>query len=287
MNSAPALTPKKLVLDLLATARDRAMPVRALTAAGELFSIEPGSVRVALARLCRRGLVSHDERGAYSLGQAASAVTSRIGSWRQAEDQTTNWNGDWLMVARNSGDAGDRSRARRSRRALALFGFVEFRAAVWIRPDNLIGGVEAARRTLLDLGLDPESAVAVLNQLSADDRIEAEGLWESLELEHGYLATLKSLDNSLARIERLSFEESLAETYLVGADAVRTIVFDPMLPDPLVDVSTRRALLAAVVSYDRLGRKMWANFMGRYGVSTDASPLEATTRLSSIITAEH
>jgi phenylacetic acid degradation operon negative regulatory protein len=261
------------------------MPVRALTAAGELFGIEPGSIRVALARLCRRGLVENGDRGSYRLGPAATAVTTRIRSWRLAESQTTSWNGDWLMVARS--DDGNRNRNRRSQRALDLFGFMEFRTGVWIRPDNLRGSVNAARQALLELELDETSVVGILTALAPADRSDAEELWEPLELEDRYRNTLRTLDESLARTARQTFEQSLAETYLVGSEGVHTVVFDPMLPAPLVDVTTRRARLEALLAYDRLGRKLWGTFMARYDVSTDASPLEASTQLSPLPTTEN
>ena len=49
----------------------------------------------------------------------------------------------------------------------------------------------------------------------------------------------------------------MAESFRVGGDAVRQIVLDPLLPDPIVDVDARRALVAAMRRYDRIGRSCW------------------------------
>jgi hypothetical protein len=56
-------TAKSVILDLLSSLRGRAMPVRALVAAGGLFDISAESMRVALARLLQRGTSERGARG--------------------------------------------------------------------------------------------------------------------------------------------------------------------------------------------------------------------------------
>ena len=48
--------------------------------------------------------------------------------------------------------------------------------------------------------------------------------------------------------------------YLVGNQAIRDLVFDPLLPEPLVDVSKRLAYREAVAHYEEVGRSIWARF---------------------------
>jgi phenylacetic acid degradation operon negative regulatory protein len=39
------------------------------------------------------------------------------------------------------------------------------------------------------------------------------------------------------------------------------VVFDPLLPDPLVDVGERRAFVETLLRYDRVGRAIWQAFL--------------------------
>ena len=59
------LTPKRLILDLLATVPQSSMPVGALVAAGYLFGISENNIRVTLARLRAARMIDTDERGRY------------------------------------------------------------------------------------------------------------------------------------------------------------------------------------------------------------------------------
>jgi phenylacetic acid degradation operon negative regulatory protein len=43
----------------------------------------------------------------------------------------------------------------------------------------------------------------------------------------------------------------------LGNDAIRCLVFDPLLPEPLADVSERRAFVDTVLEFDRVGRLIW------------------------------
>ena len=50
----------------------------------------------------------------------------------------------------------------------------------------------------------------------------------------------------------------MAESFLIGGDAIRQLANDPLLPEPIVASRERRRLIDALRSYDRLGRKMWS-----------------------------
>ena len=85
----PGPTGKSLTLDLLSTLRGGSMPIAALVAAGEVFGLGEGSIRVAVTRLLAAGQIERDERGRYRLGPAvavagAAALRSSIAGGRQA-----------------------------------------------------------------------------------------------------------------------------------------------------------------------------------------------------------
>jgi phenylacetic acid degradation operon negative regulatory protein len=54
----------------------------------------------------------------------------------------------------------------------------------------------------------------------------------------------------------------MAETFLLGGEAVRRIVLDPLLPEPIVDTAARRALVDEMKQYDRIGRDCWKDWTG-------------------------
>ncbi len=63
----------------------------------------------------------------------------------------------------------------------------------------------------------------------------------------------------------------MSESFRLGGEAVRQIVLDPLLPEPIVDVSARRALVEAMQRYDQIGRHYWKAWAGE-SVALQQSP---------------
>ena len=72
----------------------------------------------------------------------------------------------------------------------------------------------------------------------------------------------------------------------MGGAAIRQIVLDPLLPEPIVVAKDRAALLDAMLRYDRIGRRIWAGWLGGdegqpavlpAGVGTPAEPARSAT----------
>ena len=255
-------TPKSLILDLLSTLGWGTAPVRAVIAAGRLFGIAENSLRVALARLLAEGLVERDARGQYRLGLRAAEVAHQIRSWRDVEERLRPWGGAWVAV--HSVRLGHRAlRQRRQRlRALRLLGFRSLEAGLELRPDNLEGGVEAARERLAALGLEASARVFALTRLDAASEARARGLWDSAALVDGYRETRSRLAASAARLPDLPRDAAMTESFRLGGGAIRQLVLDPLLPEPIVPRAERRLLVSALHRYDRLGRCIWAGWLG-------------------------
>ncbi len=254
-------TARSLILDLLGTLGPRSAPVRALVCAGRTLGVAENGVRVALARLVAEGLAESDARGRYRLGPSAASVADSIRSWRRLEEAHRPWSGAWVG-AHLAGLARASAPVRRRRaRALRFLGFRPLTPGLEVRPDNLAGGVGAVRARLRGLGLDPEALVYSLDGLDAGDDRRARGSWDVRALVAGYRATRARLEASAARLEDLPREEAMAESFLIGGDAIRQLVLDPLLPEPILDARERRALVDAMRSYDRLGRRMWSGWL--------------------------
>lgn len=259
---------KSVVLDLLSTMRGGALPVRALVAAAGLFGISENSLRVALARLRASGMVASDDPGLYRLGASAEAVNRLATSWRSIDRTLRPWNGDWIAVA-----GGDGSRSGdRSGRALAFLGFRNLRADLALRPDNLTGGMAAIRDRLLELGLEPSADVFGVHDPAPATQQRVVRLWDTAAIRHGYRRTIAELERSERALASVPREQAMAESFLVGGRAIRQLVLDPRLPDPLVPAAERRALIDTLLRYDRAGRGRWAAFLREMGVKPGDTP---------------
>jgi phenylacetic acid degradation operon negative regulatory protein len=255
-------TPKSLVLDLLSTLAGRAAPVGALVTAASLFDIAENSLRVALTRLCAEGRVERDARGRYRLGREAAALNEEIRSWRRAEERLVPWSGGWVGV--HTAGVGRTSARRRAAhdRALRFGGLRGLAPGLFVRPDNLAGGVAGVRTRLAALGLEAPALVFSLAALDAEAERRARSLWDGAALVRAYRATIQALERSGRRLPRLPRGQAMAESFRLGGAAIRQVVLDPLLPEPIVAVRERHALVEAIRRYDRLGRRVWAGWLG-------------------------
>lgn len=267
--------PKSLILDLLSTVGENPMPVRALVAAGDVFGIRPESVRVALVRLLEEGTIERNERGQYRISSAARAVQQHVVAWNRIEEKLAPWRGGWIGVHTGGLTRTDRAALRRRERALNLLGFRSLESALWLRPDNLRGGIEAARRELVALGLEEAAPVFGMVQLDTGAEARARALWNGEEIRRGYRETQARLRQSTARLPRLALREAMAESFLVGGEAIRLVVLDPLLPEPIVPSRERAALVEELRCYDRLGRERWRPFMKEHGAPHLRTPLNS------------
>jgi phenylacetic acid degradation operon negative regulatory protein len=248
---------RSLILNLLLASDERGQSARELIASCALFAIRENSVRVALVRLAADGLIEPAGRGAYRLGPRAAVLADDVATWRSAEDRVRDWTGGWIVAHVGALGRSNRVKLRARDRALAMLGLRELERGLYVRPDNLAGGVEEVRSRLNRLGLDADAAVFVAMDFDAQREARARRLWDGEALTRTYRSTRLELERWQAQVESLDNETAAREAYLLGNDAIRLLVFDPLLPEPLVDISERRALAAAVRSHDQAGRTIW------------------------------
>lgn len=253
-------TAKRIVLELLTAADSHQGSVANLVAAGEVLGIDEGNTRVALARLVAAGTLELAGRGEYRLGATTRALTEQVTSWRELEKQVRRWDGGWACV--QLGDLGrtDRTALRRRERALRLHGFRELARGLTVRPDNLAGGIAQLRAQLVALGV--EAPVFRATELDADTDERARSLWNADRLTAIYRQTTARIERFIVTMNELSPRIAAREAFLFGSDVLRMIMFDPRLPEPLVDVGARKALVDAMRRLDTLGRRLWAQLFG-------------------------
>jgi phenylacetic acid degradation operon negative regulatory protein len=248
---------RSLILNTLLATEGRGQTVRAAIASCALFGIRENSVRVALVRLAAEGLIEPAGRGAYRLGPRAAALAEDVVTWRTAEERVRDWNGAWIAVHVGALGRSDRAALRTRERALNLLGLRELDRGLHVRPDNLADGVAGVRDRLAKLGLDDDAAVFVASDFDADREARARRLWDGRALTRAYRSTRLELERWLDRRDVVDPRLAARDAYLLGNDAIRLLVFDPLLPAPLVDVDERRALAATVRRVDEAGRAVW------------------------------
>jgi phenylacetic acid degradation operon negative regulatory protein len=253
--------PRGVILKLLLAAEGNEMSAREAVAACALFGIGENSARVALVRLASAQMIEARARGTYRLGPKATRLASEVATWRRAEERVRIWRGDWLAAHTGAMKRADRTALRARQRAFDLVGVRELERDLYLRPNNLAGGVAAMRDRLKKVDPDFDAPVFTVRDLdSARDR-RARRLWNGRALNLAYAAGRRRLQEWLERASTLEPDIAARESYLIGDEAIRRIVFDPMLPDPLVDVTERRAFHETVLRFDRQGHAIWRAFL--------------------------
>ena len=249
-------TAKRIILELMSANAGVEAPAAMLVAAAELLGIEGNNVRVTLTRLVADGTLETSGRGLYQLGKTTRALTAQITAWRELEKQVRAWDGSWACV--HFGPVPrDRAAARRRKRALGLLGFRMFDRVLAMRPNNLEDGIAGLRERLYALGVEDSAIVFVANELDDATEQRARKLWTAERLTQGYAQTRERIERWLLTIDELPLRTAAREAFFFGGDVLRKIMFDPRLPEPLVDVGERRALLDAAKRLDTTGRRLW------------------------------
>jgi hypothetical protein len=144
-------SPRALILNLLLGAGGAPLGAREAVAACALMGVQEGSTRVALARLVAAGMLQPGGRGLYTLGAAAQPLAADVATWRAGEQRVRPWLGDWVAVHAGALGRSDRAALRSRERALDLLGLAELERGLYLRPDNLAGGVAGVRARLASL----------------------------------------------------------------------------------------------------------------------------------------
>ncbi|RZL04094.1 MAG: PaaX family transcriptional regulator [Rubrivivax sp.] len=266
-----SVTAKNLTLDLLLAAGSEHLPVRHLLAAAALFGLPANNVRVALARLSADGMIESVGRGIYQLSASANELAADVATWRTASQRVRPWQGGHVTVHCGALGRSDRAALRHRDRALGMLGLRELERGLFVRPDNLQGDLEQLRRRLYTLGLEREASVFIAGQFDTERERRIQQLWSGEELNQTYAQVQAQLADWTARAADLSIEEAARESYLLGRKAIRHVVFDPLLPEPLVDVSARDRFVKAVVAFDQLGHGIWRQFHAQVDAPAAAS----------------
>lgn len=249
--------PRSLILDLLLAADPEPLSARDAVTACALFGISDNNARVALARLSSEGLIEPAERGSYLLSARAHELADDVATWRTAEQRVRDWDGGYIGVHCGALPRSDRAALRARRRALDMLGFRELERGLYLRPDNIERDLDTVRRRLYQVGLERGASVFAATGFEPAREARIRKLWDGKALNVNYRKLRVQLEEWMSTSHRLSPEAGAREVFLIGGRAIRHVVYDPLLPSPLVDVEARQAFVATVHRVDQLGRHLW------------------------------
>lgn len=268
---------RHLILDLLLASDGAPLSAREAIVACALFGISANNARVAIARLSSEGLIEPAERGSYGLSAQAHELADDVATWRTAEQRVRDWSGSYIAVHCGALGRSDRVALRNRRRAFDMLGFREMERGLWLRPDNIERDLDAVRQRLRTLGLEREASVFIAGAFDSAREARIAKLWNGKALSANYRKLRGELDTWLRAYEALDPDVAAREAFLLGGKAIRHIVYDPLLPAPLVDAEARHAFVDTVRRFDQVGRLIWQRLYETSATSLGALPSRLAT----------
>ncbi|EPF70086.1 hypothetical protein [Acinetobacter rudis] len=249
---------KDFLLKILGVVDNDALDITAAIRAGAVFDLSPNNIRVAINRLQSSGLIEPITRGAYQLSIKGRVLRDEISLWRTAEHFTQTWDGSWIAALTTTVNKSNRTLSRNTNRAFGLVGMQELHAGLYIRPNNIKNGVNSIKKKLLSLECDPN--IVLFNAQDFDELYtqKATQLWDTVQMQKSYLEQIHILNESLINIKNMQLKDAARETYSLGDHAIKKIIFDPLLPAPLVSVESRLEFRQTLIEYDKVGHRVWS-----------------------------
>lgn len=258
------VTARSIITETLSVAEwtgQPVVPVRMLIRACGIFGFSANTVRVTLVKMRADGTVVSPERGTYELGAKSRELSHRIMGWRNVSDRTVDWDRSWVGVYVGHLSRSDRAALGRRTRAFRLLGFRELEDGLFIRPNNLEGGVAEVRVTLERLGVEANAICTRVDEFSGRDGVRALNLWDTAATMTGYRELREQLERSLRARQDQPLVEAVREAFLLGREVIRWVTLDPLLPADIAPTEERDRLVEAMRNYDETGRVLWWRYM--------------------------
>ena len=256
------IKPRSAILDLLSPRGRRPISAAAIVAACALFGISSNSTRVALARLVADGRLDKVGPASYALSEDAEAFNRYVLGWSQIDRLEKGWNTKWMMVHLERPPS---TRTREyARRAYRFARVAEVNPTLAARPDNLRINHYDLRNTLVTFGLEGPFFVscAEVDDYTASHWVM--NLWHADRLRAAHNRMAARIEASLVRLGKMSFEKALVESFIVGGEAIRALILDPLLPEIFMPGRERNFVLEVMRAYDKIGRTLWRQFNERF-----------------------
>ncbi len=251
------ITPRRIILDILMAGNGVPITSKEAVSACLLFGIGEVSTRVALTRLLSEKLTETAGRGIYRLGANAMEIADDVSKWRHADQSVRVWHGDYMTIYGHALGRTDRTALVRRERALRLLGFRELEKGLYIRPNNICTNLASVTDRLQHLGLESGAIACVSSQFDAYTEQRIQSLWDGEALNERYKILSQQLQNWMQQADQLPLDIAAKESLSMGSAAIHQVVFDPLLPAPMVDVAERENFVKVVRQFDKVGKEIW------------------------------
>lgn len=247
-------------MSLFSTSGIETLAIKRLLRAGELFDIEAAAMRVAVTRLVKDNLLTSPERAVYQPSAQSKALTARLQEWQGILHKTTDWSGDWLVILTHPLGRTDRRLLRAQARTLALHGYAESDAGLWVRPANFAVSAIQHYQDLINIGLDERVSLFRVTDREGPTVKGWPSLWSAADLRKSYTEALLAMEISRAAIKDMPTPEAARETLLVGQSVIRVINFDPLLPSEIGESALFAKVVTSMANYNKVGLRCWDTY---------------------------
>jgi len=259
-SSPPPFSARELVLSLIDSTTRPVLSIHRLIAAGSLYDIDPGAMRVAVTRLVREQVLEQRDRGSYGVGPEGQPMHKTVRAWYRVEEELKPWTGEWIAAFAGHLKRTNKKQVRIRDRALKLRGFSAFDPGLWVRPDNLKSSLDETCAHLISLGLDEDVVLMKATDLATQQDAFFRQLWDIEELERLYQSHVDALARSTKIVDTLPLEQAARDCLALGKMITRDILMDPLLPSELIDTELRTRMIGDMFAYDRMAKGLWVKF---------------------------
>jgi phenylacetic acid degradation operon negative regulatory protein len=120
-------------------------------------------------------------------------------------------------------------------------------------------------------------SVFFANNLDSERAATVQQLWDGAALTQSYRRLRVQLEDWLADADQRALNVAARESFLLGGNAIRQLVFDPLLPEPFIDAAERHAFIQTVHRFDEAGRAIWNQFFASIADTPTPLPLAPST----------
>jgi phenylacetic acid degradation operon negative regulatory protein len=275
----PGVNARRFVLDLLSAAPSGELRLDQISRGAVVMGVGPTAVRVALTRLTTEGRVFRVRRGVYQVATGQGGVAAVVRDWRAREACVVRWSGAWVGVL--EADSTDVKGGLDRGLLEGLLGLRRLRegTALYVRPDNLQGGVDGMRRRVGALCEGAAPHVFGMMDLSARDLEWCKGAYACGSLDAHYEEGRRELERVRRGFEHRPVEEAAGEAFVRGGAAISLLLRDPLVPASWIDGAARRRYFAEVRRFDRVGRSLWTSVLGLSEPRGSRAPAELQARV--------
>jgi len=251
---------QKLILDVLTLNQPYPCKVRHLIQFGDCFEINENTIRVTLARLVKSQMILSEQRGFYRIAPSALCMQQQLWQWRTLEPITKPWQGDYIMISCHDIGRTDRIALHKREKALSLLGFTSLEKDLYLRPDNLIYTHAEIKQKLIALGMDPRGRVFMASDFECSHEEMIGQLWQPERLNAGYLEQEQRMRHWMFHQHSYPAKQAVQESYVLCQRAIRSIFFDPLLPEPYVNSAYRERFMTTTRHFEINGIAIWRDF---------------------------